>query len=641
MRNEKDDGFANAAFDSPDQPILHVLTCGSVDDGKSTLLGRLLYDVGALPEDALETLRRDSKLLGKAGHKFDFSLLFDGLQAEREQGITIDVAYRYFASARRKFIVADTPGHEQYTRNMVTGASGADLAVILIDARKGLLVQTKRHACIVHLLGVRHVIVAVNKMDLVGYHVNRFEAISHEFREFASSLGIPDVAIVPVAAVDGDNVAAPSLAMTWYSGKTLLALLEAANVSTKSDTQPLRLPVQWVCRPNLDFRGYAGTLTSGRVAPGDPVVVLPSGLRSEIGRVVMAQSDGGEAVSGDAVVVTLTDDIDVGRGDFICAASDPIEIADKFCAKIVWLGERPMQRARSYIWRCGPQTAVAQIGACKHKVDVVDLKQVPGGSLGLNEIGLCEFSLDRQVAFQPYSVSRENGGFILIDRMTNETVGAGMIDFALRRSLNVHWQAVDVDKKARVRINSHRPCCLWFTGLSAAGKSTIANALERRLHAIGVHTYLLDGDNIRHGLCRDLGFTEADRVENIRRVSEVARLMTDAGLVTLVSLISPFESDRRSARELFPAGEFLEVFVDTSLAVCEARDPKGLYSKARKGQIRNFTGVDQIYEAPQFPEMRFDTSVRSADDIVDLMIADLTCRGIIGRADVSRGPEGS
>jgi bifunctional enzyme CysN/CysC len=344
-------------------------------------------------------------------------------------------------------------------------------------------------------------------------------------------------------------------------------------------------------------------------------------------------------VSGDAVMMTLTDDIDVGRGDVICAASDPIEIADKFCAKIVWLGERPMQRARSYIWRCGPQTAVAQIGACKHKVDVVDLRQVPGGSLCLNEIGLCEFSLDRQVAFQPYSVSRENGGFILIDRMTNETVGAGMIDFALRRSLNVHWQAVDVDKKARVRINPHRPCCLWFTGLSGAGKSTIANALERRLHAIGVHTYLLDGDNIRHGLCRDLGFTEADRVENIRRVSEVARLMTDAGLVTLVSLISPFESDRRSARELFPAGEFLEVFVDTSLAVCEARDPKGLYRKARKGQIRNFTGIDQIYEAPEFPEMRFDAGVRTAEDIVDSMIADLARRGIIGRADVNRDPE--
>jgi bifunctional enzyme CysN/CysC len=592
MRTERNDGVANAAFESPDQPILRVLTCGSVDDGKSTLLGRLLYDVGALPEDALDTLRRDSKSLGNAGHKLDFSLLFDGLQAEREQGITIDVAYRYFASARRKFIVADSPGHEQYTRNMVTGASGADLAVILIDARKGLLIQTKRHACIVHLLGIRHVIVAVNKMDLVGYDVNRFEAISREFTEFASSLGIPDVAIVPVAAVDGDNVAAPSLAMTWYSGKTLLALLEASNVSTKSDTQPLRLPVQWVCRPNLDFRGYAGTLTSGRVAPGDPIVVLPSGLRSRVGRVVMAHSDDGEAVSGDAVVMTLTDDIDVGRGDVICAASDPIEIADKFCAKIVWLGERPMQRARSYLWRCGPQTAVAQIGACKHKVDVSDLKHVPGGSLGLNEIGLCEFSLDRQVAFQPYSVSRENGGFILIDRMTNETVGAGMIDFALRRSLNVHWQAVDVDKEARVRIDSHRPCCLWFTGLSDAGKSTIANALERRLHAKGVHTYLLDGDNIRHGLCRDLGFTEADRVENIRRVSEVARLMTDAGLVALVSLISPFESDRRSARELFPAGEFIEVFVDTSLAVCEARDPKGLYGKARKGQIRNFTGVD-------------------------------------------------
>ena len=631
MRNEKNDDVANAAFGSPDQPILHVLACGSVDDGKSTLFGRLLYDVGALPEDTLERLRRDSRSLGKAGEKFDFSLLFDGLQAEREQGITIDVAYRYFASARRKFIIADTPGHEQYTRNMVTGASGAELAVILVDARKGLLVQTKRHACIVHFLGIRHVIVAVNKMDLVGYDAGRFEAISREFTEFGTSLGISDVATVPVAAIDGDNVATPSPAMTWYSGKTLLALLEAADVNTNSDTRPLRLPVQWVCRPHLDFRGYAGTLTSGRVAPGDTVAVLPSGLRSRVGRVMTAQSDDGEAAAGDAVVMTLTDDIDVGRGDIICAASDPVEIADRFSARIVWLGDQPMLRGRSYIWRCGPQTAIAQIGACKHKIDVNDLKQVAGRSLGLNEIGLCEFSLDRQVAFEPYSTSRENGGFILIDRMTNDTVGAGMIDFALRRSLNVPWQAVDVGKAARADIKSHRSCCLWFTGLSGAGKSTIANALERRLHATGVHTYLLDGDNIRHGLCRDLGFTEADRVENIRRVSEVARLMTDAGLVTLVSLISPFEVDRRSARELFIAGEFLEVFVDTPLAVCEARDPKGLYGKARQGQIRNFTGVDQIYETPRFPEMRFDTSIEGLEDIVDAMIAELSLRGIVER----------
>jgi bifunctional enzyme CysN/CysC len=629
MRNERNNCVADAAFDLPDQPLLRVLTCGSVDDGKSTLLGRLLYDVGALPEDALETLRRDSKSLGKAGDKLDFSLLFDGLQAEREQGITIDVAYRYFATVRRKFIIADTPGHEQYTRNMVTGASGAELAVILIDARKGLLVQTKRHACIVHLLGIRHVVVAVNKMDLVGYDAYRFEVISREFEQFANSLGISDVAIVPVAAVDGDNVAAPSPAMTWYSGKTLLGLLEAADVSTSSETRPLRVPVQWVCRPHLDFRGYAGTLTSGRVAPGDPVTILPSGLRSCVGRVMTVQSDDGEAAAGDAVMITLTNDIDVGRGDIICAASDPVEVADKFAAKIVWLGEQPMLRGRSYIWRCGPQTAIAQIGACKYKIDVNDLKQVTGGPLGPNEIGLCEFSLDRQVAFESYNTSRENGGFILIDRMTNNTVGAGMIHFALRRSLNVPWQAVDVDKAARVHIKSHRPCCLWFTGLSGAGKSTIANALEQRLHAIGVHTYLLDGDNIRHGLCRDLGFIEADRVENIRRVSEVARLMTDAGLVTLVSLISPFEADRKSARELFTRGEFIEVFVDTPLAVCEARDPKGLYGKARHGQIRNFTGVDQIYEAPQFPEMRFDTSVQGIEDIVDMMIADLSRRGII------------
>jgi bifunctional enzyme CysN/CysC len=436
---------------------------------------------------------------------------------------------------------------------------------------------------------------------------------------------------VPVAAVDGDNVVAPSPVMAWYPGKPLLALLEAAEVSTNNETRPLRLPVQWVCRPHLDFRGYAGTLTSGRVAPGDPVAVLPSGLRSRVGRVMTARSDDGDASAGEAVVLTLTDEIDVGRGDIICAASDPVEISDKFSAKIVWLGEQPMLRGRSYIWRCGPQTAIAQIGACKHKIDVNDLKQVAGRSLSLNEIGLCEFSLDRQVAFEPYSMSRENGGFILIDRLTNDTVGAGMIDFALRRSLNIGWQAVEVDKAARVHIKSHQPCCLWFTGLSGAGKSTIANTLERRLHAIGVHTYLLDGDNVRHGLCRDLGFTEADRVENVRRISEVARLMTDAGLITLVSLISPFEAERKSARELFTAGEFIEVFVDTPLAVCEARDPKGLYGKARRGQIRNLTGVDQIYEAPQFPDMRFDTSIQGIDDIVDMMIAKLSRRGIVER----------
>jgi bifunctional enzyme CysN/CysC len=629
MRDEKRDRVADTAFDFAHHPLLRVLTCGSVDDGKSTLLGRLLYDVGGLPDDALETLRRDSKSLGKAGDKLDFSLLFDGLLAEREQGITIDVAYRYFASARRKFIIADTPGHEQYTRNMVTGASGADLAVILIDARKGILVQTKRHACIVHLLGVRHVVVAVNKMDLVGYDADRFEVISREFRQFTNSLGISDVAIVPVAAVDGDNVIAPSPAMSWYAGKTLLELLETADASTNNETRPLRLPVQWVCRPHLDFRGYAGTLTSGRIAPGDPVAVLPSGLRSRVERVMTAQSDNGNASAGEAVMVTLTSEIDVGRGDIICAASDPVGTSDKFSAKIVWLGEQPMLRGRSYIWRCGPQTAIAQIGACKYKIDVNDLKQVAGRSLSLNEIGLCEFSLDRQVAFEPYSRSRENGGFILIDRLTNDTVGAGMIDFALRRSLNVGWQAVVVDKAARMHIKSHQPCCLWFTGLSGAGKSTIANTLERRLHAIGVHTYLLDGDNVRHGLCRDLGFTEADRVENIRRISEVARLMTDAGLITLVSLISPFEADRKSAGELFKADEFIVVFVDTPLAVCEARDPKGLYGKARQGQIRNFTGIDQAYEAPEYPEMRFDTSLRDVEDIAQSIIADLFQRGII------------
>ena len=623
-----DTAVADTAVADLRLPILRILTCGSVDDGKSTLLGRMLYDAGILADDAVEALERDSKALGKAGDKLDFSLLADGLMAEREQGITIDVAYRYFATKRRKFIIADAPGHEQYTRNMVTGASNSDLAIILVDARKGLLTQTRRHTYIVHLLGIRHVIVAVNKMDLVDYDEGRFINIADAFNTLASALDGLHASIVPVAAVDGDNIVERSQGMSWYKGQTLLDLLETLDIENADEERPLRLPVQWICRPHLNFRGYAGSLASGRIAAGDPVVVLPSGQRSRIASVITAEKGRTAAGAGEPVIVTLADELDVGRGDMICGAKDPIEVADRLFAKIVWLGEQQMLRGRSYELRLGPQSALVQIGACKYKIDVEDLRQVPGRTLGLNEIGVCELAVDRQIAFEPYTVSRENGGFILIDRLTYATVGAGMIDFALRRSHNIHWQSVDIDKSARTRLKQQQPCCIWFTGLSGSGKSTVANALEQRLHAMDVHTYLLDGDNVRHGLNRDLGFTEADRVENIRRVSEVARLMVDAGLVTLVSFISPFIAERQSARELLAAGEFIEVFVDTPLAVCEARDPKGLYRKARQGLIKNFTGIDQPYESPPAPEIHLDTTTKSVDELVEALIADLERRGI-------------
>jgi bifunctional enzyme CysN/CysC len=612
--------------------ILRILTCGSVDDGKSTLLGRLLYDCGALADDALATLERESKSAGKAGDRLDFSLLADGLLAEREQGITIDVAYRYFATPWRKFIVADAPGHEQYTRNMVTGASNSDFAIILVDARKGLLTQTKRHTYIASLLGIRHLVLAINKMDLVGYNQGPFDAITSEFRAFAGSLGHMEISAIPIVAIDGDNIVSRSSSMAWYHGRTLLELIETVDVGGATQDRPLRLPIQWICRPNLDFRGYAGSVLSGSVALGDSVTVFPSGRSSRIKRIVSSQAcdDVDEAVAGEPVVVSLEDEIDVSRGDMICALSNPIEVADRFSTKVVWLGEQPMLPGRSYLLRLGSQTAIAQIGVCKHKIDVNTLEHVPFRTLNLNEIGVSELTLDRPVAFEPYAVSRENGGFILVDRLTDATVGAGMIDFALRRSHNIHWQAVDLDKAARARMKRQRPCCLWFTGLSGAGKSSVANALEKRLHSLGVHTYLLDGDNVRHGLCRDLGFTEADRVENIRRVSEVSRLMTDAGLVTLVSFISPFRAERQRARELFDSGEFLEIFVDTPLEVCEARDPKGLYKKAREGRILNFTGIDQPYETPVRPEMRLDSASRTVSELVDDLIVDLTRRGVIG-----------
>ncbi|SHN82383.1 adenylyl-sulfate kinase [Bradyrhizobium erythrophlei] len=631
MRDDLATARAGVVPSGGERQILRILTCGSVDDGKSTLLGRLLYDCGALPDDALATLERESKSAGKAGDRLDFSLLADGLMAEREQGITIDVAYRYFATPRRKFIVADAPGHDQYTRNMVTGASTADFAVILVDARKGLLTQTRRHAYIAYLLGIRQLVVAINKMDLVGYEQGPFDAITSDFRKFARSLGELETFAIPIVAVDGDNIVSRSAAMSWYHDKTLLDLIETVDVAGATQDRPLRLPVQWICRPHLDFRGYAGNILSGSVAIGDMVTVFPSGGSSRVKQIVSSQAcaDVDEAHAGDPVVVTLADEIDVSRGDMICVSSAPVEVADRLSTKVVWLGEQPMLPGRAYLFRLGSQTALAQIGICKYKIDVNTLEHVPLRTLSLNEIGVCELTLDRPVAFEPYATSRENGGFILVDRLTDATVGAGMIDFALRRSHNIHWQVVDLDKVARARIKRQRQCCIWFTGLSGAGKSSIANALEKRLHNLGVHTYLLDGDNVRHGLCRDLGFTEADRVENIRRVSEVAKLMTDAGLVTLVAFISPFRAERQQARGLFDEDEFVEVFVDTPLEVCEGRDPKGLYKKARQGLILNFTGVDQPYEPPVKPEVRLDTTSRTIPQVVDGLIAELARRGVI------------
>ncbi|MEQ8824636.1 MAG: sulfate adenylyltransferase subunit CysN [Filomicrobium sp.] len=610
-------------------PILRFLTCGSVDDGKSTLIGRLLFDCQLIHEDTLESLSAESRNFGTTGGELDLALLVDGLQAEREQGITIDVAYRYFSTPQRKFIVADTPGHEQYTRNMATGASRCDLAIILVDARKGVITQTRRHSCIAHLLGIKHVVVAVNKMDLVDFDAIRFAEIEKEYMEFAGALGIPHITTIPLSALTGDNISSRSEKTLWYSGPTLLEKLETVDVSTASAGGPLRMPVQWVCRPDLDFRGYAGTLVSGSVKPGDSVVALPSARTSTLQRIVTADGDLPEANAGDAVMLTLADEIDISRGDVICAANDRAEVADQFAADIVWMSERPLLKGRPYLLRIGQQSAVCQISELKHKLNVETLEHIASRQMELNDIGLCNLSVSKPIVFDRYEDNRENGGFILIDRLTNETVGAGMIRFSLRRAHNVHWQAVDIQKTARASIKHQKACCLWFTGLSGSGKSTIANLLEKRLYSQGRHTYLLDGDNVRHGLNRDLGFTDADRVENIRRVTEVARLMVDAGLITVVSFISPFRAERRFARERFDTGEFLELYVDTPIEVCETRDPKGLYAKARAGEIKNFTGISSPYEPPTEPEYVLHGGSKSPETLVDELIEHLTAAGII------------
>ena len=612
--------------------LLRFITCGSVDDGKSTLIGRLLYESKLIFDDQLTQLAADSRRVGTRGGELDFALLVDGLAAEREQGITIDVAYRFFSTERRKFIVADTPGHEQYTRNMVTGASTADLAVILVDARKGVLVQTRRHSYLVHLIGIPRVVLAVNKMDLVGYSAATFEEIVAQYREFAGRLGLADITAIPLSAVHGDNVITRSSNMPWYAGPTLLGHLETVEVDAALAGRPFRLPVQWVNRPNAEFRGFAGLIADGTVHRGDRLRVLPSGRESRVARIVTAEGDLEAATAGQSVTLTLDAEIDISRGDVLAAADAPPQVADQFEATIVWLQEEPMLQGRAYLMKAGTRTLSATVTPLKHRVNVNTLEHEPAERLELNDIGVCELELDRPIPFEAYNDSRALGGFILIDRLTNNTAGAGLINFALRRSQNVHWQALDVDKQLRARLKGQKSCVLWLTGLSGAGKSTIANRVEKRLAAAGRHTYLLDGDNVRHGLNKDLGFTAQDRVENIRRVAEVARLMVDAGLIVLVSFISPFRSERRMARALFPAGEFLEVFVDTPLAEAERRDVKGLYRKARRGELKNFTGIDSPYERPENPEIRIDTTALSADQAAARVIAHLEALKVIGSA---------
>jgi len=611
--------------------LLRFITCGSVDDGKSTLIGRLLYEANMLFEDQLAAVEADSRKWGTQGGELDFALLVDGLAAEREQGITIDVAYRFFSTDRRKFIVADTPGHEQYTRNMITGASTADLAIILVDARKGVLTQTRRHTCLVGLVGIRQVVLAVNKMDLVGWSEPVFREIEKAYRSFAAQAGVHDITALPLSALKGDNILEPSARMPWYQGPTLLAHLEAVELDeTRQQRGAFRLPVQWVNRPHLDFRGFCGMVSSGVVKPGDRVRIVPSGRESRVARIVGTAGDLPLAVAGQSITLTLADEVDVSRGDVISAADAPAEVADQFECTLVWMAEEPMLPGRGYLLKLGTRTTNATITEPKYKLNVNTMEHLAAKTLDLNEIGVCNIALDRVVPFDPYARNRDGGGFILIDRMTHHTVGAGMLHFALRRAHNIHLQPLDVDKAARAACLGQRPVVVWFTGLSGAGKSTIANLVEKKLHALGRHCYLLDGDNVRHGLNRDLGFTEADRVENIRRVAEVAALMVDAGLIVLTAFISPFRAERAMARALVAAGEFVEIHVDTPLEVAERRDVKGLYAKARRGELANFTGIDSPYEAPEHAELTVNTVESSADEAADRIIAKLRELGLLG-----------
>lgn len=609
--------------------MLRFITCGSVDDGKSTLIGRLLYESKLVFEDHMAALEADSKKVGTQGGDLDFALLVDGLAAEREQGITIDVAYRFFSTERRKFIVADTPGHEQYTRNMVTGASTAELAVVMIDARKGVLTQTRRHSYLVSLLGIRKIVLAINKLDLVDYSKKVYDDIETEYRAFAAEIGLTDIQCIPMSALKGDNIVEPSPHTPWYHGPTLVAHLETVEIEDALQHSPFRMPVQWVNRPDLDFRGFSGQILSGIIRPGDRIRVLPSGQESDVERIVTFSGDLDEAVAGQSVTLTLTDEIDISRGDVISISNNPPAVADQFEAHIVWMAEHEMLPGRPYLAKIGTRTVGITVTHPKYKVNVNTLEHTATKTLALNEIGVCNISFDRPVAFDAYKDNRDMGGFVIIDRMTNTTVGAGMIDFALRRADNVHWQAIEVNKEAHASMKGQKPGVVWFTGLSGSGKSTIANIVERKLHQMGRHTYMLDGDNVRHGLNRDLGFTEEDRVENIRRVAEVSGLMVDAGLIVLVSFISPFRAERRLARERLADGEFIEVFVDTPIDVAEQRDPKGLYKKARQGELKNFTGIDSPYERPENPEIRIDSTVTSAEEAADIVIAHLRESGFL------------
>jgi bifunctional enzyme CysN/CysC len=604
--------------------LLRFITCGSVDDGKSTLIGRLLYDSRMIFDDQLANLEADSRRVGTQGGQIDFALLVDGLAAEREQGITIDVAYRFFSTEKRKFIVADTPGHEQYTRNMVTGASTADLAVILIDARKGILTQTRRHSYLVHLLGIRNLVLAVNKMDLIGYDQAKYDAIVAAYAEFAASIGIESFVPMPISGLAGDTIATRSASMPWYSGPTLIEHLETVPLDIAADqAQPFRMPVQMVKRPDLDFRGVAGLIVSGAVRPGDPVRIVPSGRITSIARIVTFDGDLACAVAGQSVTLVLADDVDCSRGDVVASAASPPESADQFEASLVWMADEPMLPGRSYLLKLATQTVSAQVQAPKYQVNVNTMARLPARTLELNAIGVANLSTDKPLVFEPYADSRALGGFILIDKISNATVAAGLLHFALRRAANVHWQAVEINREAHARLKNQTPKVLWFTGLSGAGKSTIANLVEKKLHAMGLHSFLLDGDNIRHGLNRDLGFTDADRVENIRRVGEVARLMTDAGLIVLTAFISPFRAERRLVRDLMPPGEFVEIHIDTTLTDAERRDVKGLYAKARRGELRNFTGIDSPYEPPERPEIHIDIAVLDAEQSAELIVRTL------------------
>lgn len=610
--------------------LLRFITCGSVDDGKSTLIGRLLFESKVLFEDQLSAMEADSKKYGTQGEELDLALLVDGLAAEREQGITIDVAYRFFSTDKRKFIVADTPGHEQYTRNMITGASTADAAILMVDARKGILTQTRRHSYLMALIGIRNLVVAINKMDLVDYSEGVYQDIVADYQDFAAQIGIKNITFIPMSAFKGDNITAISERMPWYQGVSLMQYLENVEFDNERlQKTPFRLPVQWVNRPNLDFRGFAGTIASGAIRTGDAIRVQPSGRTSQVKRIVLGANDLEQAVAGQSITLTLTDEIDISRGDVISALESPAEIADQFEVNLVWMHEEALLPGRRYLMKIGTNTVSAQISEIKHQINVNSLELLPAKTLELNAIGVCNVALDRAIAFDAYAQNQDTGGFILIDRLTNNTVGAGMLNFALRRSQNIHMQHLDINKTVRAAAKNQKPCLLWFTGLSGAGKSTIANWVEKKLHIRGQHTYLLDGDNVRHGLNRDLGFTDADRVENIRRVAEVSKLMVDAGLIVLSAFISPFRAERKMARDLVTGGEFLEIFVDTPLHVAEERDVKGLYKKARAGELKNFTGIDSAYEAPQTPEIHINTSEQGAEAAADQIIQALIERGMI------------